>query len=187
MADDNDINIDDDATGGEDVAAGASKKGKGLGGLLPALLKWIAIALAALIFIVTVVIITMKIAGGNQAQAAAVPVTEEYSANKEILDWYSSLGSIRTKTSDVNPCSVIVDVVLGYKKDDKATSTEITQRTVELKDFLRRYFTQKSYEELRPQNEEGLRIEIRNAINDSILSSTKIKDVRFMQLDVIQQ
>ena len=97
------------------------------------------------------------------------------------------MGSIRTKTSDVNPASVIVEVVLGYKKDDKATSTEITQRTVELKDFLRRYFTQKSYEELKPQNEEALRIEIRNAINDSILSSSKIKDVRFMTLDVIQQ
>ena len=78
-------------------------------------------------------------------------------------------------------------MVLGYKKDDKATSTEITQRTVELKDFLRRYFTQKSAEELKPQNEEGIRIEIRNAINDEILSSSKIKDVRFMTLDVIQQ
>ena len=129
----------------------------------------------------------MKIVGGSQSGVSVVPVTEEYTSNKEILDWYSSLGSIRTKTSDVNPASVIVEVVLGYKKDDKATSTEITQRTVELKDFLRRYFTQKSYEELKPQNEEALRIEIRNAINDSILSSSKIKDVRFMTLDVIQQ
>ena len=129
----------------------------------------------------------MNVVNSNQTQTVPVPMAEEYTASKEILDWYSSLGSIRTKTSDVNPASVIVEVVLGYKKEDKATSTEITQRTVELKDFLRRYFTQKSYEDLRPQNEESLRIEIRNAINDSILSSSKIKDVRFMQLDVIQQ
>ena len=186
MADDNDLDLNDDV-GGDELSASSSKKNKGIGALLPALLKWIAIGLAAVIFIVTVVVITMKIAGGNQSQVAAVPVAEEYSSNKEILDWYSSLGSIRTKTSDQNPCSVIVDVVLGYKKDDKATSTEITQRTVELKDFLRRYFTQKSFEELKPQHEEGLRIEIRNAINDSILSTSKIKDVRFMTLDVIQQ
>ncbi|MGI5057739.1 flagellar basal body-associated FliL family protein [Treponema pectinovorum] len=185
MADDNDLDLNDDGAG--DDLASSPKKSKGLGGILPVLLKWIAIGLAAIILIVTVVVVTMKIIGGNQSQVAVVPVTEEYSSNKEILDWYSSLGSIRTKTSDVNPASVNVEVVLGYKKDDKATSTEITQRTVELKDFLRRYFTQKSYEELRPQNEEGLRIEIRNAINDSILSSSKIKDVRFMQLDVIQQ
>lgn len=114
-------------------------------------------------------------------------MTEEYTASKEILDWYTSLGLIQTRTMEANPASVRVDVVLGYKKEDKATSTEITQRTVELKDFLRRYFTQKTAEELRPQNEENLKIEIRNAINDSILSSSKIKDVRFMQMDVIQQ
>ena len=56
---------------------------------------------------------------------------------KEILDWYTSLGAIRTKTSDELPASVVVDIALGYKKEDKATSTEITQRTIELKDFLR--------------------------------------------------
>ncbi|MDE6350351.1 MAG: flagellar basal body-associated FliL family protein, partial [Treponemataceae bacterium] len=108
-------------------------------------------------------------------------------ATRELLDWYTSLGSLRTKTSDAIPASVVVDVVLGYKKEDKATSTEITQRSIELKDFLRRYFTQKTAEELAPQNEENLKIEIRNAINDQILSSSKIKDVRFMQLDVIAQ
>ena len=82
--------------------------------------------------------------------------------------------------------AIAAAVVLGYKKDDKATSTEITQRTVELKDYLRRYFTQKSVDELNPSDEETLKIEIRNAINDSILSGSKIKDVRFMQLDVIR-
>ena len=116
-----------------------------------------------------------------------VPQGEEFVQNREVLDWYTSLGQIQTKTSDVNPGSVMVDIVLGYKKDDKATSTEITQRTVELKDFLRRYFTQKTVAELMPQNEESLKIEIRNYINDSILTSTKIKDVRFMKLDVVQQ
>ncbi|MBQ0051571.1 MAG: flagellar basal body-associated FliL family protein [Treponema sp.] len=171
--------------GGADVGA-PSKGGKGL--LLPGLLKWVAIGLGAVILIVTVVVITTKVAGGNNAgTGAAIPMTEDYTITREILDWYTSLGVIQTKTMEANPASVRVDVVLGYKKEDKATSTEITQRTVELKDFLRRYFTQKTAEELRPQNEENLKIEIRNAINDSILSSSKIKDVRFMTLDVIQQ
>ena len=180
MADDDDLDLDGDSGG-----APAKKKG-GVGGLLPTLLKWVALGLGAVILIVTVVIVTMKIMGGNTSQQAVVPVSEEYDTRKEILDWYSSLGSIRTKTSDSDSATVMVDVVLGYKKEDKATSTEITQRTVELKDFLRRYFTQKTAEELAPQNEENLKIEIRNAINDSILSSSKIKDVRFMQLDVIK-
>ncbi len=180
MADDDDLDM------GDDGDASAPKKGGG-GGFLPTLLKFIALGLGAVILIVTVVIVTMKIMGGNNTQQVTVPVTEEYSATRERLDWYTSLGSLRTKTSDAVPASVVVDVVLGYKKEDKATSTEITQRSIELKDFLRRYFTQKTAEELAPQNEENLKIEIRNAINDQILSSSKIKDVRFMQLDVIAQ
>jgi len=168
-----------------DAGAAPAKGGKGL--LVPGLLKWVAIGLAAIILIVTVVVITMKVVGGNNTGTnAAIPMTEEYTASKEILDWYTSLGLIQTRTMEANPASVRVDVVLGYKKEDKATSTEITQRTVELKDFLRRYFTQKTADELKPQNEENLKIEIRNAINDTILSSSKIKDVRFMQMDVIQ-
>lgn len=181
MADDDDLDL------GDDGGAPAPKKKGGGGGFLPTLLKFVALGLGAIILIVTVVIVTMKIMGGNSTQQAVVPVTEEYSTNRELLDWYTSLGSLRTKTSDSTPASVMVEVVLGYKKEDKATSTEITQRSIELKDFLRRYFTQKTAEELAPQNEENLKIEIRNAINDQILSSSKIKDVRFMQLDVITQ
>lgn len=177
---------DDEAMGLDEEEAGASsaKKSGGMGGLLPTLLKWVAIGLGAIILIVTVVIITMKIVGGGTSSQPVVPVAEEYTARKEVLDWYSSLGTIRTKTSETTPATVVVEVVLGYKHEDKATSTEITQRTIELKDFLRRYFTQKTADELRPQNEENLKIEIRNAINDNILSSSKIKDVRFLSLDV---
>ena len=181
MADEDENGMDDE---GVDGGSSASAK-KGL--LIPGLLKWVAIGVGAIILIVTVVVITMKIVGTNASNVPVVPQGEEFIQNREILDWYTSLGQIQTKTSGSDSASVLVDVVLGYKKEDKATSTEITQRTVELKDFLRRYFTQKTPDELRPQNEENLKIEIRNAINDSILTNTKIKDVRFMRLDVIQQ
>ena len=81
-----------------------------------------------------------------------------------------------------------VNVYLGYKKDDKATSTEITQRSVELKDFLRKYFRGKTAAELKnSNNEEKLKMEIRNGINDKVLSSSKIRDISFDQLDVIEQ
>ena len=73
------------------------------------------------------------------------------------------------------------------KKADKAASTEITQRQIEIKDYLRRYFTELTVEDLRPRNEEKRRIEIRNAINDDILSSSKIRDVRFLSLQIIEQ
>ncbi|MDE5898822.1 MAG: flagellar basal body-associated FliL family protein [Treponemataceae bacterium] len=181
MADDGLGELDD---GG--VSSAPSKKG-GMGGLLPSLLKWIAIALGAVILIVVIVIITMRVVGSNTSSQTALPISDEYNVQREILDWYTSLGAIRTRTSDDIPASVIVDIALGYKKDDKATSAEITQRTIELKDFLRRYFREKTVEELRPQNEQKLKIELRNSINDEILSSSKIKDVSFQQFDVLEQ
>lgn len=184
MADENDsLGLDDD---GADAAA-PSKGGKGL--LIPGLLKWVAIGIGAVILIVTVVVITVAITNGNSSNKnySAIPASEEFTTTHEVLDWYTSLGVIQTKTQEANPASVRVEVVLGYKQGEKTTSTEITQRTVELKDYLRQFFTKKTAEDLRPQNEENLKIEIRNEINDSILSSSRIKDVRFMTLDVIQQ
>lgn len=168
-------------------AGGSEKKAKGIGGLLPTLLKWVAIVLGAIILIVTVVVITMKIVGGNTSQQVVIPVSQEYVGKREVLDWYTSLGQVSTKTTDALPASVIVEVVLGYKQADKAASTEITQRQIEIKDYLRRYFTELSVEDLRPRNEEKRRIEIRNAINDDILSSSKIRDVRFLSLQIIEQ
>ncbi|MBQ1628074.1 MAG: flagellar basal body-associated FliL family protein [Treponema sp.] len=164
----------------------SSKKG-GVGGALPELLKWIAIALGAIILIVVIVVVTFNILSKNTPSTPSVPISDEYVTQREILDWYTSLGAIRTKTSDDISASVVVDIALGYKKDDKATSTEITQRNIELKDFLRRYFTEKTIAELKPQNEQKLKIELRNAINDEILSTSKIKDISFLQLDVLEQ
>ena len=84
------------------------------------------------------------------------------------------------------PASVIVNVVLGYKKDDKVASNEITARTVEIQDYLRKYFSSKKAAELRPQNEDMLKLEIKNDIND-ILTSSSIRDVRFLKFEVVEQ
>ena len=179
---------DDVLDGLEDGGASASsgKKG-GMGGALPGLLKWVAIALGAIILIVVIVVVTVNILNKNTTGTPSIPISDEYVTQREILDWYTSLGAIRTKTSDDISASVVVDIALGYKKDDKATSTEITQRNIELKDFLRRYFTEKTIAELKPQNEQKLKIELRNAINDEILSTSKIRDISFLQLDVLEQ
>ena len=182
MADEDEINLDDNGSSSSD------KKG-GLGGIFPSLLKWIIIGLAAVIVIVVVVVITVKITGKNSTTVTAIPASEEYvSGQREIYDWYTSLGIIQTTTADDPPATVRVDVALAYKKDDKAASAEITARLVELKAFLRRYFSSKTAAELRnPNNEDALENEIKNGINDKILSSSRIRDVVFQQKDVIQQ
>lgn len=181
MADDGLDGLEDGGT-----SASSGKKG-GMGGALPGLLKWVAIALGTIILIVVIVVVTVNILNKNTTGTPSIPISDEYVTQREILDWYTSLGAIRTKTSDDISASVVVDIALGYKKDDKATSTEITQRNIELKDFLRRYFTEKTIAELKPQNEQKLKIELRNAINDEILSTSKIRDISFLQLDVLEQ
>lgn len=184
MADDEDLNLDD---GGS--APAPAKKG-GLGNLLPGLLKWVIIGLAAIIVIVVVVFFTVKIVNKNNTANAYNPnvTAEEYKGQREVYDWYKSIGVIQTTTCDENASTVRVNVFLGYKKDDKTTSTEITQRSVEIKDFLRRYFRGKTAAELKnSNNEDKLKMEIRNGINDKVLSGSKIRDISFDQLDVIEQ
>ena len=184
MADD-ELGVEEGAEAGD--GAEKKKKGGGLGGLIPTLLKWGAIGIGAIVLIVTVVMITMKIAGGNTAGQAVIPISQDYQGKREVLDWYTSIGSIRTKSSDPIPASITVEPVLGYKQADKTTATEITSRQIEIKDYLRRYFTEKTAADLRPQNEEKIRIEIRNTINDDILTSSKIRDVKFLSFDIISQ
>ena len=182
MSDDDSLDLDLDDSG---VAGGQKKKGF-FSGMLFTVLKWIAIVIGGLLLIITVVVATTYIIVQNKPTTSAYPAAEEYKGKRETLSWYSSLGQIRTKSSDVIPASVVVEVVLGYKLDDKATASEITSRQIEIKSFLRRYFTSKTSAELAPFNEDKLRIEIRNTINDDILSTTKIRDVRFLMLEVVE-
>lgn len=114
------------------------------------------------------------------------PISPEPIARREVLDWYTSLATIRTHSADTVPASIVVDLALGYKQGDNAASNEINSRINDLNDFLTKYFAQKTYAELQPQYEENLKIEIRNSINDKILTSSKIRDVAFKQLDVTQ-
>lgn len=124
----------------------------------------------------------------NDVEVTSIPSSEEYvSGQREIFDWYTSLGIIQTKTNEDNPATVRVDVALAYKKDDTATSEEITKRTVEIKAFLRRYFSEKTAKELRnTNNEDEMENEIKNGINEKILTSGQIRDVVFQQKDVIE-
>lgn len=173
---------------GEDseTAAAPAKKG-GLGGILPTILKYVALALGAIVLIVTVVIITMNVMGGNKTRQTQVPISEEYKEYAEELDWYQSLGEIQTRTSDASHASVLVNIFLGYRKEDKVASAEITAQKIPIRDFLRNYFADKSVEELSPKNEERLKIEIRNEINDRILNKSKIRKISFDKLQVVVQ
>ena len=176
-----------DDLGGEDLGGGTATKNSGAKGAFTQLLKFILIGIAAVILIVTIVVITTIVLNKGGRSQTVIPYSEEYTVQRETYDWYTSLDQIRTSTSDPVPASVSVTIALGYKKDDKAASAEITARRIEIIDLLRRFFSEKLAVELRPQNEEVLRQQIRDQINDDILSSSRIRDVRFTAKDIVQQ
>ena len=182
MATDDDLGLDEN----EDVGVSAPQKKGGMGALLPTLLKWIAIIVGAIILIVTVVVITMNIMNKNGSGVSSVlPISSEYNAKREELAWYTSLGTIQTISNDIPAATVIMEIALGYKEDDKAASAEITKRQLEIKQFLRLYFSSKSKNELRIADEDKMKIEIRNGINDDVLFNSKIRDVIFQQHSVV--
>lgn len=117
-----------------------------------------------------------------------IPSADDYiSGQREIFDWYTSLGIIQGKSKDDNPATVRIDVAFAYKKGDTDTPKEITERTVEIKAFLRRYIASKTSDELRePRNEETFENEIKNELNDKVLTSGRIRDVVFVEKDVIE-
>lgn len=180
MSDQDDINLE-----GDDLSLDGGGKKKRGSGLLPQLLKWTAIVLGSLIFIVTVVVITVQIIGGGGKNQTSIPVSEEYTGTREVLQWYQAVGETRTRSNDVIPASIVVNIAFGYPLDDKATPIELSSRLVEIKDFLRSFFQRKTAAELR--NEEKIKIEIRNSINDTILTKSKIRDVRFTQYEIVEQ
>lgn len=77
---------------------------------------------------------------------------------------------------------VSLSVSFGYKTDDKATLTEIMAQKDIITVYLRQFIAQKSAADLSPKKEDSLQTEIKNAVNDEILSSSRIRVVRFNSL-----
>jgi len=99
---------------------------------------------------------------------------------------FTSIGPVRTRTSDSTPYAVVVDMVLGYDINDKNAAGELTSRLYELRDFVRRFFTSKTAAELKPDKEGRIKQEILEQLNTRILDSSKIRIVLFNQLDVME-
>ena len=119
---------------------------------------------------------------------ASLKILYEFLDGEEEFDWYKSIGTIQTSTSEEPPATVRATVYIGYIKDDKNASAEIREKSAEINEFLRDYFQKKTAEDLKNvYNEETFKIEIRNGINEKILTDSKIRAISFDQLDVIKQ
>jgi flagellar FliL protein len=181
MSDNDDLNLDGDDSAG----ASSPKKASGLAALLPNLLKFVAIGLGALIFIVTVSVITYNILNKGGQSQTVIPSASPFVGSRPQYQMFSSIGMIRTSTKDVVPYSVIVDMVVGYDLNDNNTQTELTARLYELRDFVRVFFKGKMADDLKPESEPRLKQEILEQLNTKILSSGRARIILFNQLDVM--
>jgi len=186
MSDSDELDMDD----GEAPDAGPSKKKKGgaLGALLPTILKFAAIGIGALIFIVTVSVITYSLMNkGGKSQTTVSSPDSPYIGKRPYYTYYTNIGSVTTKTRDTDRSYTITVVMnLGYDQEDVAASSELSQRQYELRDFVRSYFTGKYAEELMPENEARLKQDIKEILNTRFLDTAKIRLITFDKLDVME-
>jgi len=177
----------DDVLESEEGDKGKKKKGAGaLALLLPNILKFAAIGLGALIFIVTVSVITVNIVSRGGASQSVVPENSPYQGTRPRFSMFTNIGVVRTRTKDPTPYAVIVDMVIAYDENDSTAQSELIARTVELRDFVRSFFRSKYVEELEPENERQLKREIIELLNTQILNTAKVRDIFFNQLDSME-
>lgn len=108
---------------------------------------------------------------------ATVPSSENISQNRDVLSWSKEIAA-ENKTSDGGKVSL--SVVLAY--NDKNTATEITAQNDTIAVYLKNLIAQKTTSDFSPKNEAALQAEIRDYINDNIITG-RVRDVRFMDLD----
>ena len=165
--------------GGSPSGGGKSKSG------LVKILTWVAGIVCGTIFIVTVVVITIKVIDrGNQSQSFA-QVSEEYNTKPPIMKFYGDMmPEIRGRTADKVPQSFIIALDFGYPEDVAvALDPEITQRLPAIVDLIRSYFNGKKAEELSYENEEFLKLQLKEKIN-RILTNGPIETVVFTKKDI---
>ncbi|HSV56953.1 MAG TPA: flagellar basal body-associated FliL family protein [Magnetospirillaceae bacterium] len=178
--DDQGLNISED--GG---TAPVPARAKGGGARILRLLMWIGIALGAVIFVVTVVIVTVNIINRQGRPMTQVLVGEIYQRATPQFEYFTTLGEIRTRTIDNEPSSVVVTINLGFDRGDRDTPAMLTARIHQMRDLLRRYFSSATAQDLDPRNEKRIKEEIREKLNN-LLARPSIREVLFERLDVIQ-
>ena len=184
MGDTDDLDLDGGEVHGPESSV---KKSSGFGALLPNILKFVAIGIGALIFIVTVVVITFNILNkGGKSQTSTIDPNSPYEGRRIELSYFTLIGQITTNTRDVQQHSVTVDMIIGYDLDDNTASAELTQRQYQLRDFVRNYFASKTADELRPENEIRLKNDIKEILNRSFLDKARVRLILFNKLDVME-
>lgn len=158
-----------------------NKGGEGfLTGILLQSLKWIIIIFCGVVLMVTVVVVTV-----NRLNARAgirdnrVVLSNDFTTEVPILDWYSELEEIRGSTADALNRTFIVVPHIGYDQEDRSIRDELSMRKIQIRELISFYFASRTADELRGvENRQRVKSDLTIQIN-RIMRSGKIRDVAF--------
>jgi flagellar FliL protein len=171
----------DSAVGAE---AQPSKKVGFLPGIVIQMLKWVALGLGAIIFIVSVVVVTMMFMGTENQGMSQQQISPEYAGKAPVYDWFPNITGVRARTADSPPGMVMVDISIGYEQGNKVVQTELVNRTPQIKDIVRQFFATRKAVDLAPGKENDLKMELADKIN-SIMSDGKVRQLVFDNLTIV--
>ena len=100
--------------------------------------------------------------------------------------YYTQIGEVKANTGDLEPYTVVVNIILGYNSSDKSVANELTKKNYLLRDLIKGYFESKQVSGIKPENEKEIRQEILELINTHILSRARIQSIYFIQFDLIK-
>jgi len=117
----------------------------------------------------------------NQSDSPYVGRIPEYS-------YFDGIGRITTRTRDFPIVyNVTVEMIIGYDLNDQNANNELINRKDELNDFVRRYFSGKTADELAPEKEEQMKAEIREMLNTRFFDTARARIILFNRLDVMEE
>jgi flagellar FliL protein len=179
MADDM-FDAEEDVVGAEEAQPGQKRVGF-LPGVLIQVLKWTGIILAVIIFIVTVVVITVRFLDrGNPGQTRA-PLSEDYASVVPPWAYFGQIGELRGTTADEVRTTYVIQPYLGYDPDDADLATELIEREIQLVGLFNDYFGTHTTDELegdRGQNRLAVKRDLIDQIN-RLLVDGQIEDIVF--------
>ncbi len=169
---------DEDVVGAEEAQSGEKRVGF-LSGVLIQVLKWVGIILGAVIFIVTVVVVTVNFLNRGNVSQTRIPTSEEYRSQVPEYVWFEQVGELRGTTGDEVRTTYIIEPFLGYDGENTDLTTELINRRIQFVGIFNDYFGARTTAELEGQaNKEAVEAEIRDQIN-RILRTGLIEDIVF--------
>jgi flagellar basal body-associated protein FliL len=133
------------------------------------------------IFIGVPIITTMNT---NSKESPLLFSDDSIDVPNDVLSWYTGIGTITTKTRFSIDQTVTVNMIIGYNSGDTVTLSELESLQNELRDFTKRYFSEKMGMELTVNNENRLEREIIEILKSRYLNKANIKRIKFEKMEV---